>query len=90
MSKNRGGGGRKGRSKGKGSSWVAPTPPKGASAIVRGLYAGKYAQGLSPNREGLTKKDRRVLAAGVRRGDLIYRRDLNLPGRQMFWIPVYH
>ena len=51
---------------------IFPKPPKGVSDIVREAYR----QGVSPNRFGMTDADRRVLARGVRNGDLSYGRDV--------------
>ena len=63
-----------------------PTPPTGASQSVQEAYH----KGLSRNRIGLTSTDLRMLQRGVRRGDLVYQADLNMPGKWMYWIPVVY
>ena len=63
----------------------APEPPADASVLVREAYL----RGLSSTRVGITAADRRSLNAAVRRGDLVYQQNLNMPGRQMRWVPVY-
>ena len=56
-------------------------PSVGASELVCKAYSGR----LSPIAIGLTDKDRRALRAAVKRGELVYRQDLNLPGKWMYW-----
>lgn len=48
-----------------------PKAPKGASSIVREAY--RHRVGVI--REGLTSNDRRMLMAGVKRGELFYGED---------------
>lgn len=62
-----------------------PNPPTGCSALVREAYQGS----LSRIRCGLTDRDVRQLRAAVRRGELCYRQDLNMPGRWMQWLPAW-
>jgi len=59
--------------------------PDDASPLVKEAYT----RGLSPNRVGLTQSDRRQLRSAVRRGDLVYHRNLNLPGNWWLWEPAF-
>lgn len=61
-----------------------PAAPATSSPLVKEAYR----QGLARIRVGLTKRDLRQLHAGVKRGDLAYVQDLNLPGHWMRWQPV--
>ena len=62
-------------------SYSFPKAPKGAPPIVIEAYR-KRVGGI---REGLTPKDRRMLMAGVKRGELFYGEDTY---GYKYWSPI--
>jgi hypothetical protein len=60
-----------------------PKIPVGASALVQ--YA--YTDGLSQLAEGLTPQDRKMLAKGVKTGELLYKVDLSSWSGKKHWVP---
>lgn len=51
------------------AGYTIPEPPKGASELVRQVYAGRY---VTRNDGRLTAKDIRQLRAGVKAGNIVY------------------
>ena len=64
--------------------YLLPIPPANTSELVKRAYT----HGLARIAVGLTLCDLRQLQAGVKRGDLIYERDLNMPGHWWHWYPI--